>query len=282
MLPPARAGVGSAVNDATRELGGTLGVAVVGLAVLLGLRSPPRRRRTFGRLPAAALAQAQDSVGAALDGGRPPAARPGPAGRVHGRVQCGLVVGLLCLVGAVGAFWLPGRVPSLQRRRRSPPNRWPPGGEGDGSQRPQRLGRCGHPLENPTRSPPSSVPNHASRADIAPAATQPARGVGSPEAAGQIARRTKLVVATGKWASDGSANTATSAVATPPRPSSTRPRGADSSSRRRSPRWSHRRPPGGGHQPAVVGAVGRQRADLCHWWRRTPPADGWPPASSHR
>ena len=30
MLPPARAGVGSAVNDATRELGGTLGVAVVG------------------------------------------------------------------------------------------------------------------------------------------------------------------------------------------------------------------------------------------------------------
>ena len=30
VLPPARAGVGSAVNDATRELGGTLGVAVVG------------------------------------------------------------------------------------------------------------------------------------------------------------------------------------------------------------------------------------------------------------
>ena len=32
-LPPARAGVGSAVNDATRELGGTLGVAVVGSAM---------------------------------------------------------------------------------------------------------------------------------------------------------------------------------------------------------------------------------------------------------
>ena len=30
VLPPARAGVGSAVNDATRELGGTLGLAVVG------------------------------------------------------------------------------------------------------------------------------------------------------------------------------------------------------------------------------------------------------------
>ncbi|GAA4394485.1 MFS transporter [Tsukamurella soli] len=30
VLPPARAGVGSAVNDATRELGSTLGVAVIG------------------------------------------------------------------------------------------------------------------------------------------------------------------------------------------------------------------------------------------------------------
>lgn len=30
VLPPARAGVGSAVKDATRELGGTLGVAIVG------------------------------------------------------------------------------------------------------------------------------------------------------------------------------------------------------------------------------------------------------------
>jgi EmrB/QacA subfamily drug resistance transporter len=30
VLPPARAGVGSAVNDATRQLGGTLGVAIIG------------------------------------------------------------------------------------------------------------------------------------------------------------------------------------------------------------------------------------------------------------
>ena len=30
VLPPAKAGVGSAVNDATREAGGTLGVAVLG------------------------------------------------------------------------------------------------------------------------------------------------------------------------------------------------------------------------------------------------------------
>ncbi|HEY0225845.1 MAG TPA: MFS transporter, partial [Mycobacterium sp.] len=30
VLPPARAGIGSAVNDATRELGSTLGVAIIG------------------------------------------------------------------------------------------------------------------------------------------------------------------------------------------------------------------------------------------------------------
>ena len=30
VLPPAKAGVGSAVNDATREAGGTLGVAIIG------------------------------------------------------------------------------------------------------------------------------------------------------------------------------------------------------------------------------------------------------------
>ena len=29
-LPPAKAGVGSAVNDTARELGGTLGVAIIG------------------------------------------------------------------------------------------------------------------------------------------------------------------------------------------------------------------------------------------------------------
>ena len=45
VLPPARAGVGSAVNDATRELGGTLGRRRRRLAVLLGLRRAPRRRR---------------------------------------------------------------------------------------------------------------------------------------------------------------------------------------------------------------------------------------------
>lgn len=65
-LPPEKAGVGSAVNDTTRELGGTLGVAVVGSlfssvyasSLLDGTRGLP--------IPAAALAAAKESVGAAV------------------------------------------------------------------------------------------------------------------------------------------------------------------------------------------------------------------------
>ena len=83
VLPPARAGVGSAVNDATRELGGTLGVAVVG-SLFASLYADHLADGAFGRLPGAALAQAQDSVGAALaiSGGNPRLRRR-DAGRVH-------------------------------------------------------------------------------------------------------------------------------------------------------------------------------------------------------
>jgi EmrB/QacA subfamily drug resistance transporter len=111
VLPPARAGVGSAVNDATRELGGTLGVAVVG-SLFSSVYAAHLADGVFGRLPAAALAQAQDSVGAAL-------AISGSDPRLGTALQdaflaafsasC-VVVGLICLAGAVGALvWLPGR-----------------------------------------------------------------------------------------------------------------------------------------------------------------------------
>src|SRR3954463_11222791 len=64
VLPPARAGVGSAVNDATRELGGTLGVAVVG-SIFSSVYAAHLADGLFGQQPAAALAQAQGSVRAA-------------------------------------------------------------------------------------------------------------------------------------------------------------------------------------------------------------------------
>jgi EmrB/QacA subfamily drug resistance transporter len=70
VVPKEKAGVGSAVNDATRELGGTLGVAVIGsiFASLYvhGLQSS----RAASVIPAALLARSKESVGAALLGAR--------------------------------------------------------------------------------------------------------------------------------------------------------------------------------------------------------------------
>ncbi|MCU1388785.1 MAG: transporter [Ilumatobacteraceae bacterium] len=65
-LSPEKAGVGSAVNDTTRELGGTLGVAIVGsLFSSVYSSSLADGVRGLG-LPASALAAAKDSVGAAM------------------------------------------------------------------------------------------------------------------------------------------------------------------------------------------------------------------------
>ena len=61
VVPRAKAGVGSAVNDATRLLGGTLGVAVIG-SVYASLYA----NRLAADLPAAAIRRTGSSVGAAL------------------------------------------------------------------------------------------------------------------------------------------------------------------------------------------------------------------------
>jgi EmrB/QacA subfamily drug resistance transporter len=64
-LPPAKAGVGSAVNDTARELGGTLGVAIIG-SVFSSIYASELGAALGGTpLPADALAIAEESVGAA-------------------------------------------------------------------------------------------------------------------------------------------------------------------------------------------------------------------------
>ena len=65
VVPKAKAGVGSAVNDATRLLGTTLGVAVIG-SVYASLYSSRLTEALPTALPRAAAAAAHDSVGAAL------------------------------------------------------------------------------------------------------------------------------------------------------------------------------------------------------------------------
>ncbi|KRA28039.1 MULTISPECIES: MFS transporter [unclassified Nocardioides] len=111
VLPPSRAGVGSAVNDATRELGGTLGVAVVG-SLFASAYADGLRPAIEGRLDAVNTERALDSVGYA----DAVAARvPGLASAVDAAFLDGLAlgcitVGILCLVGAVAALVaLPGR-----------------------------------------------------------------------------------------------------------------------------------------------------------------------------
>jgi EmrB/QacA subfamily drug resistance transporter len=64
-VPAAKAGVGSAVNDATRILGGTLGVAVIG-SIYASIYSDRLVSALPARLPGAAATSAEQSVGAAF------------------------------------------------------------------------------------------------------------------------------------------------------------------------------------------------------------------------
>lgn len=93
VVPAAKAGIGSAVNDATRELGGTLGVAVIGSVALSIYRD-----RIAEAVPAGPIrAAAQESLG----GAGAAAARTGSS-ELLTRAQDGFLAGLStgCLVAA--------------------------------------------------------------------------------------------------------------------------------------------------------------------------------------
>jgi hypothetical protein len=63
-LPRARAGVGSAINDTTRQTGGALGVAIIGSVFFAAYHHYADKARGLSRASAAAL---HDSVGRALE-----------------------------------------------------------------------------------------------------------------------------------------------------------------------------------------------------------------------
>lgn len=112
VLPPARAGVGSAVNDATRELGGTLGVAVIGSVFSSVYASRLGELLAGGGLPQGQLEAAKESVGVAdAIGSSVPAVRAAMETAFMDGLSAGcLVIGVLCLLGALGALAaLPGR-----------------------------------------------------------------------------------------------------------------------------------------------------------------------------
>jgi EmrB/QacA subfamily drug resistance transporter len=124
-LPAEKAGVGSAVNDTTRELGGTLGVAVVGSVFASFYGAALVDALTGASVPPEVLTAAEESMAAALvvAGELPPAL----GGEVLAAAQESFISGLsagslvaaaVAAVGAIGAaLWLPAR----QSRMRQEP-----------------------------------------------------------------------------------------------------------------------------------------------------------------
>jgi EmrB/QacA subfamily drug resistance transporter len=106
-LPPERANTGSAVNDTARELGGALGIAVVG-SVMSSLYSTQVAKALPDALPASVVAAARDSLGAAVQIGA--VADPAREAFVHAMSRASMLAGLAALLGAIVAWrYLPAR-----------------------------------------------------------------------------------------------------------------------------------------------------------------------------
>ncbi|ATL68819.1 MFS transporter [Nocardia terpenica] len=118
-VPPAKASVGSAMNDATRLLGGTLGIAVVGSL----FQSLYTQRLIGSGLPHETLAGARDSIGNALSESAryTGTGQPGLAERLlhtaqssfyHGfHGSCWTIAALTAMAVVVAWFWLPADKP---------------------------------------------------------------------------------------------------------------------------------------------------------------------------
>jgi EmrB/QacA subfamily drug resistance transporter len=116
-LPPAKAGVGSAVNDTTRQVGGTLGVAVIGSAFSSIYSHRLTHSDIAASLPAGVTARASDSLGAALAAAR--TLPGGTAAQLAHQAQSAFLDGLAigcylaaaaALLGAMAALrYVPGR-----------------------------------------------------------------------------------------------------------------------------------------------------------------------------
>jgi EmrB/QacA subfamily drug resistance transporter len=119
-LPREKAGVGSAMNDTTRQVGGAIGVAVMG-SILSSHYGPKLASLLEGKVPANIVASARDSVGRAVASVSDP--QHPVAAQVHARVVAAahesfiggmhlaaLVAALIVGIAIAGVvIWLPAR-----------------------------------------------------------------------------------------------------------------------------------------------------------------------------
>jgi MFS transporter, DHA2 family, multidrug resistance protein len=104
-LPPAKAGAGSAVNDTTREVGGTLGVAILGSVLSSAYGSHLVHALTRLGAPAAVAHEASRSVVAGIITAAhfPPALQAAAAQAVRQSFMAGLHAGSFAAAGATAA-----------------------------------------------------------------------------------------------------------------------------------------------------------------------------------
>jgi EmrB/QacA subfamily drug resistance transporter len=111
-LPLGKAGVGSAVNDTTRQVGGALGVAVIG-SVLASIYGSQVGDFLHGKpVPSGTAEELKQSLGLALGAGRrvPGLSTAAIDGFIDGMHAGVLVAAGVALLGAIVAFiWLPAR-----------------------------------------------------------------------------------------------------------------------------------------------------------------------------
>jgi EmrB/QacA subfamily drug resistance transporter len=114
-LPRAQAGVGSAVNDTTRMVGGSLGVAILGSVLSASYHATIVGSAAIARLPSSAAAAASNSLGGAVEvarrlGGGAAQSIHSAASQafVHAMGQAVLAGAAVALAGAIFALaWLP-------------------------------------------------------------------------------------------------------------------------------------------------------------------------------
>ena len=119
-LPREKAGVGSAMNDTTRQVGGSVGVAVLG-SILSSRYGPHLASALAGKVPAPLISTARDSVGRAVgavsDPAHPVSARirneviaAAHRSFIGGLHLASVVAAAIVLIAVVGVvIWLPAR-----------------------------------------------------------------------------------------------------------------------------------------------------------------------------